>query len=209
MVKIEKDFGEKSRIIMDIVNTGKTYFELNPEFAIAELSLVSNLKSLLYYMGLLSYGLDENGYPAFVVPNETVRQQYCRYLAKCYSESLGWRTDSVLLDSYWERLSFYGDCKPMISYIASVMCENSSVRDFDSQGEFFVKGFFLSHFCKSSGYIAYTELETDHGYTDLFLEPLGYKRHAYMIELKYCKKIPQMTPSPNSKPTPNHRCSVT
>ncbi len=188
MVKIEKDFGEKSRIIMDIVNTGKTYFELNPEFAIAELSLVSNLKSLLYYMGLLSYGLDENGYPAFVVPNETVRQQYCKYLAKCYSQSLGWRTDSVLLDSYWERLSFYGDCKPMISYIASVMGENSSVRDFDSQGEFFVKGFFLSHFCKSSGYLAYTELEADHGYTDLFLEPLGYKRHAYMIELKYCKK---------------------
>ncbi len=188
MVKIEQNYGEKSQIIMEIVNTGKTYFELNPEFAIAELSSPSNLKSLLFYMGLLSYGLDKNGYPAFLVPNETVRQQYCKYLAKCYSQSIGWRTDNAILDSHWEKLVFKGDCKPFISYIASVMEDNSSVRDFDAQGEFFVKGFFLSHFCKSSSYLAYTELEADHGFTDLYLEPLGYKRHAYIIELKYCKK---------------------
>jgi hypothetical protein len=31
MVKIEQNFGEKSQIILDIVNTGRTYFELNPE----------------------------------------------------------------------------------------------------------------------------------------------------------------------------------
>jgi hypothetical protein len=126
---------------MDIVNTGKTYFELNPEFAIAELSSSDNLQSLLYYMGLLSYGMDEDGVPAFVVPNETVRQQYCRYLEKCYSQILGWRTDVDVLSRHWNTLVFKGDCKPFISHIASVMEENSSVRDFDSQGEFFVKGF--------------------------------------------------------------------
>ncbi len=139
-------------------------------------------------MGLLSYGADENGYPIFVVPNETVKQQYCNYLEKCYSQALGWRTDYNLLDSYWEKLAFKGDCKPFISYIASIIDGNSSVRDFDAQGEFFVKGFFMSHFCKSSGYVAFTELEADHGFTDMFLEPLGYKRHAYIIEFKYCKK---------------------
>jgi len=46
----------------------------------------------------------------------------------------------------------------------------------------------LSHFCKNSGYQAFTELEANHGFTDLYLEPLGWKRHAYMIELKYCNK---------------------
>ncbi len=188
MVKIEKDFGEKSRIIMDIVNTGKAYFELNPEFAIAELSTADNLQSLLYYMGLLSFGLDEDGVPCFVVPNETVRLQYCRYIEKCYTQIIGWRTDVDILSRHWNTLVFKGDCKPFISYIASVMEDNSSVRDFDAQGEFFVKGFFLSHFCKSSSFLAFTELEADHGFTDMFLEPLGYKRHAYMIELKYCKK---------------------
>ena len=65
---------------------------------------------------------------------------------------------------------------------------NSAVRDFDDKGEFFVKGFFLAHFCKSSSFLAYTEQEADHGFADMFLEPLGLKRHAYMIELKYCKK---------------------
>ncbi|MBQ1883645.1 MAG: PD-(D/E)XK nuclease domain-containing protein, partial [Bacteroidales bacterium] len=188
MVKIENDYGEKSRIIMDIVNTGKAYFELNPEFAIAELSTSDNLQSLLYYMGLLSFGLDEDGVPCFVVPNETVRLQYCRYIEKCYTQIIGWRTDVDILSRHWNTLVFKGDCKPFISYIASVMEDNSSVRDFDAQGEFFVKGFFLSHFCKSSSFLAFTELEADHGFTDLFLEPLGYKRHAYMIELKYCKK---------------------
>lgn len=188
MVKIENDYGEKSRIIMDIVNTGKAYFELNPEFAIAELSTSDNLQSLLYYMGLLSFGLDEDGVPCFVVPNETVRLQYCRYIEKCYTQIIGWRTDVDILSRHWNTLVFKGDCKPFISYIASVMEENSSVRDFDAQGEFFVKGFFLSHFCKSSSFLAFTELEAGHGFTDMFLEPLGYKRHAYMIELKYCKK---------------------
>ncbi|MBQ3616701.1 MAG: AAA family ATPase [Bacteroidales bacterium] len=188
MVKIENDYGEKSRIIMDIVNTGKAYFELNPEFAIAELSTSDNLQSLLYYVGLLSFGLDEDGVPCFVVPNETVRLQYCRYIEKCYTQIIGWRTDVDILSRHWNTLVFKGDCKPFISYIASVMEDNSSVRDFDAQGEFFVKGFFLSHFCKSSSFLAFTELEADHGFTDMFLEPLGYKRHAYMIELKYCKK---------------------
>lgn len=188
MVKIENTFGEKSRIILDIVNTGRTYFELNPEFAIAELSAPENLQSLLYYMGLLTFGLDERGIPAFVVPNDTVRQQYCKYLEKCFSLSIGWRTDIATLGSLWTTLVFQGDCKPFISYIASVMDENSAVRDFDAQGEFFVKGFFLSHFCKNSSFLTYTELEANHGFTDLYLEPLGYKRHAYIIELKYCKK---------------------
>ncbi|MBQ3688482.1 MAG: AAA family ATPase [Bacteroidales bacterium] len=188
MVKIENTFGEKSRIILDIVNTGRTYFELNPEFAIAELSAPENLQSLLYYMGLLTFGIDERGIPAFVVPNDTVRQQYCKYLEKCFSLSIGWRTDIATLGSLWTTLVFQGDCKPFISYIASVMDENSAVRDFDAQGEFFVKGFFLSHFCKNSSFLTYTELEANHGFTDLYLEPLGYKRHAYIIELKYCKK---------------------
>ncbi|MBP5369656.1 MAG: AAA family ATPase [Bacteroidales bacterium] len=188
MVKIENSFGEKSRIILNIVNTGKAYFELNPEFAIAELSLANNLQSLLYYMGLLSFGVDERGIPAFVVPNDTVRQQYCMYLEKCYTQSLGWRTDITILGNHWNTLVFDGDCKPYISYIASVIDENSAVRDFNDQGESFVKGFFLSHFCKNSSFITYTELEANHGFTDLYLEPLGYKRHAYIIELKYCKK---------------------
>lgn len=188
MVKIEKDFGEKSEIILNIINTGKTFFDLNPEFAIAELSKPSNLKSLLYYMGLLSYGIDEEGRHIFIVPNYTVRQQYCRYMADCYNQTIGWRTDSAKLDYLWEKLVFKGDCKPFITYIASVMKDNSSVRDFDAQGEFFVKGFFLSHFCKNSNYLAYTELEADHGFTDMYLEPLGYIHHAYMIEFKYCNK---------------------
>ena len=188
MVKIEKEFGEKSQIILDIVNNGRSYFEINPEFAIAELSNPENLQSLLYYMGLLSFGTDENGCACFEVPNDTVRQQYCKYLEKCYSQAIGWRTDVTKLSTLWNTLVFRGDCKPFISYIASVMDGNSAVRDFDDKGEFFVKGFFLAHFCKSSSFLAYTEQEADHGFADMFLEPLGLKRHAYMIELKYCKK---------------------
>ena len=188
MVKLERDFGEKSQIILNIVNSGKTYFELNPEFAIADLTDAENLQSLLYYMGLLTFGLDEDGYPAFVVPNDTVRQQYCTYLEKCFAQAAGWRTDVYKLSVLWTKLVFHGDCKSFIAYIASVMDESTAVRDFNAEGEAFVKGFFLSHFCKNSSFLAYTEQEADHGFTDLYLEPLGIKRHAYIIELKYCPK---------------------
>ena len=186
MVKIERSFGEKSQIIQRILNEGKTAFELNPEFSIAELTHASVLKSLLFYMGLLSFGTDENGYPAFVVPNNAVRIQYSRYLEKCYANTIGWRTDIAKISSLWNKLSFEGDCKPYIQYLASVMHDFSSERDFNAQGAAFVKGFMLSHFCKNTNYTVYTELEANHGFTDLYLEPLGTKRYAYMIELKYC-----------------------
>ncbi len=186
MVKIEKSFGEKTEIIQKILNEGKTSFELNPEFSIAELNRASILKSLLFYMGLLSFGIDENGYPVFVVPNNAVRIQFSRYMEKCYAETIGWRTDLDKLDTLWNQLSFGGECKPYIAYLASVMHDFSSERDFNAQGEAFVKGFMLSHFCKNTNYTVYTELEANHGFTDLYLEPLGSKRHAYMIELKYC-----------------------
>ena len=188
MIKIEKTFGEKSEMIQNIINDGETFFVLNPEFSLAELSKPANLKSLLFYMGLLSYGLDKKGNPKFFIPNDTVRQQYCKYLEKCYSETLGWRSDMDVLDKHWNTLCFEGDCKPFISYIASIMENNSSVRDFDTKGEFFVKGFILSHFCKNSGFTVATEQEANHGFADMFLEPLGFKQHAYLIELKYCKK---------------------
>ena len=188
MIKIEKTFGEKSDIIQNIINDGETFFPLKPEFSIAELSSPRILKSLLFYMGLLSYGLDKKGNPKFLIPNDTVRQQYCMYLAKCYSDTLGWRTDMNILDKHWNTLCFEGDCKPFINYIASIMENNSSVRDFDAKGEFFVKGFILSHFCKNSGFTVTTEQEANHGFADMFLEPLGFKQHAYLIELKYCKK---------------------
>ncbi len=76
----------------------------------------------------------------------------------------------------------------MIEYVASVMHDNDSVRDYGPEGEQFVKGFMLAHLCNGNGYIARTEAETGHGYSDIYLYPTNPDyRYALVVEIKYLK----------------------
>lgn len=195
MVRYESSFGNKSKRMQSILNDGYTLATLNTEFQIRELSDEKNLVSLLFYLGLLTYGkiqIDRNGKPfeaiSLVVANDTMRRQYGTYLTRAYSETLHWRTDNDTMDDLWINWSYFGQWGPLISYIVSVMQENDSVRDYTPQAESFVKGFLLAHLCKGNGYIARTEAEMGHGYSDIYLYPVNPEyRNALVLELKYLK----------------------
>lgn len=195
MVRYESTFGSKSKRMQSILNDGYTLLRLNTEFQIRELTDEKNLVSLLFYLGLLTYGkakLGRNGVPfetaSLVVANEAMRQQYGTYLTRAYAETLHWRTDNDTMDDLWVNWAYFGQWEPLITYIASVMQENDSVRDFTPQAESFVKGFILAHLCKGSGFIARTEAEMNHGYSDIYLYPIMPEyRNALVLELKYLK----------------------
>ncbi len=195
MVRYETQFGNKSKRMQNILNNGYVVSPLNPEFQIRELADEKNLVSLLFYLGLLTYGrvrLERNGVTremaGFVVANEAMREQYGKYLSQAYRDNLQWRTDNDTMDSLWVEWSYFGEWRPLISYIASVMKDNDSVRDFGPEGESFVKGFMLAHLCNGYGYAVRTEAEMGHGYSDIYLYPINPDyRNAMVLELKYLK----------------------
>lgn len=187
MVKVERSFGDRSRLMQDIVNNGYHDGDLTAEFRLNELTQPDKMASLLFYLGLLTYG-QAVGMTTLVVANEAMREQYRDYLATCYAATVDWRTDINTMNRLWGSWSRDGLWRPMVEYIASVMHDNDSVRDHSRDGEAFVKGFMLAHICAGQGYLVQTEREAGHGYSDITLTPIREDyRHALVLELKYCR----------------------
>ncbi len=195
MVRYESKFGSKSKRMQSILTNGYVLSPLKTEFQIRELTEEKNLVSLLFYLGLLTYGThtrdrneESSNVTCLIVANEAMRQQYGIYLTQAYSESLHWRTDIDTMDDLWINWSYFGQWEPLITYIAQVMQDNDSVRDFTPQAESFVKGFMLAHLCMGDGYVVRTEAEMNHGYSDIYLYPINLEyRNALVLELKYLK----------------------
>ena len=186
MIKFEKGFGDKSSIMQRILNEGQTMTDIIPEFNLMDLARPECLRSLLFYMGMLSFGKDEDAEPCLLVPNAVVRQQYYRYMSHAYETLLSWRADDEELTVYGRKMAKEGDGLPMLRYIASCLTADSSNRDFDPKAESFVKGFMLAHLGGRNNYFCtFTEREANHGYSDILMEPLRDYRHCHVIELKY------------------------
>lgn len=188
MIKFDRIFGEKAETLQKIINDGYVETSVKPEFSLSELYEARHLPSLLFYMGMLTYGKTPEGDTALVVPNLVVRELYYRYMNECYTENLQWKTELGNYIDLGKLMAKKGDGEPLLRYLAEQMRENSSTRDFDVKAESFVKGFMLA---KLGGMVSYfisqTEPDMDHGYADLYLEPWTENTsHAYVIELKYC-----------------------
>ena len=188
LIRFEKNFGNKTSLIQRINNDGQIYAQIEDEFALQDLDKYENLVSLMYYMGLLSIGGYDTGDTLLIVPNATVRQQYFKYLKQSYKDFISWKTDDNVMTDLGRGLAKRGEPEPFFRYIASCMGEVSNVKDFNDQGEAFVKGFFICQFGTNLNYfVAFTEHYFGHGYTDLYLKPRLGTPHAYVIELKYVK----------------------
>lgn len=188
LIRFENQFGERTSLIQKINNEGQIYANIKGEFALKDLGRYENLVSLMYYMGLLSVGGYDMGTTILTIPNNTIRQQYFRYMNVSYDRFISWKTDENVMTELGRNLAWKGAHEPFFRYIAECMKDATKNNDFNKYGESFVKGFFLCQFgAKLSYYTPYTEQETDHGYSDLYLEPRRDTPHGYVIELKYCK----------------------
>ena len=187
MVKYERGFGEKTGIMQRILNEGQTLTEMVSEFTLQDLARKECLRSMLYYMGMLTYGKDaQTGRVRLVVPNAVVREQYYRYMKHVYETQLRWRADDDVMAELGINMAEDGDGLPLIRYIASCLTTDSSNRDFDPQAEAFVKGFMLAHLGGRNNYFCtMTERELNHGYSDILMLPMRSWGHAFIIELKY------------------------
>lgn len=190
MVKLDKTFGEKGRIIQQIFENGSIDTKVVPEFSLYELQDYDNLPSMLFYMGLLTYGTDEEGEKCLIIPNQVVFEQYYRYMENCYNTYLNWYTDINIVNRLGKELVRKGNAQPLLDYLCHQITTDSSNRDFDAHAEAFIKGFLLAKLGgTNNGYlITTTEREENHGYSDLYMEPWNDEcQHSFLVELKYCK----------------------
>lgn len=188
MIEFDNRTGVKGKIIEQILNAGLTYKPILSEFKLEELGNETSLVSLLYYLGLLSYGRDSRQRPCLVITNQVVREQYFTYLAKYYQDYLGWTTDLDRLTELGVTAHYDGDAIPLLQYICSQMRAQSSNRDFNAEGENFVKAYILATLGNNNAYfVCRTENELNHGYCDISMTPKHNGRDAYLIELKYLK----------------------
>ena len=179
---------DKDLIIEQILNKGYITSSVTPEFKLEDLAKKSSQVSLMFYLGLLSYGIDDDGYPALVITNQVVREQYFAYLIGYYANSMGWQTDSDELTELGIEAIRKGDIIPLLSYVCKQMNEQTSNRDFNREGESFVKGYITATIGNNNAwFVCRTEQELNHGYCDIAMRPLQNGKHAYLVELKYLK----------------------
>lgn len=189
MVSYDKKPGKKDSVIKDIIVNGYTNRIVPVSFQLETLGDPDSVVGLLYYLGLLSYGKNEYGYICPVITNQVVREQYYSYLTKYFNERTEWHTDYVEVSDLGIDAAIKGEGLPLLEYICGQMNEQTSVRDFNRDGEAFVKAYIISTIGNNNGFfVCTTEHPANHGYVDIMLTPLGNQlHHSYIIELKYLK----------------------
>jgi len=146
------------------------------------------LPSLMYYYGLLTWGLDDKGRKALVIPNLNARKQYYDYMSLMVRAQAG--VDSNKLDSLMIAAGEDGEWQPLMEYVAEKYHAVFNTR-IAKGGEMNVQVFMLGMLNTCDYYFTFTEAEMNGGYSDLFMMPLMNENselaHSYVVELKYVK----------------------
>lgn len=188
MLSYDRRNDEKSRIIEQILDQGYIDRAIPQTFRLEDLGKKDSLVGLLYYLGLLSWGRTERGFICPVITNQVVLEQYYTYMSRYYQEKSEWRIDSEEINDLGRMAAREGEILPLLSYLCGQMNEQTAARDFNRDGESFVKGYLLALLGNNNGcFVCTSEYPLNHGYVDIMLRPLADFNEAFLIELKYCK----------------------
>ena len=188
LLQLDRLDGDRRGVIRRIVEEGQIITEVEESFPAKDLTNPNIFPSLLFYYGMLTIKGAYGSQLILCIPNNNVRKQYYEYLLEGYNEYSGIRISSLL--TLFTRMSFDGQWREALQYIADAYKNLSSVRD-SIEGERSIQGFFMAYLSLNDYYITAPELELSHGYCDFFLLPnlTHYQsKHSYIVELKYLPK---------------------
>ena len=188
LLQLDRLDGDRRGVIRRIVEEGQIITEVEESFPAKDLNNPNIFPSLLFYYGMLTIKGTYGSQLILCIPNNNVRKQYYEYLLEGYNEYSGIRISSLL--TLFTRMSFDGQWREALQYIADAYKNLSSVRD-SIEGERSIQGFFMAYLSLNDYYITAPELELSHGYCDFFLLPnlTHYQsKHSYIVELKYLPK---------------------
>ena len=188
LLQLDRLDGDRRGVIRRIVEEGQIITEVEESFPAKDLTNPNIFPSLLFYYGMLTIKGTYGSQLILCIPNNNVRKQYYEYLLEGYNEYSGIRISSLL--TLFTRMSFDGQWREALQYIADAYKNLSSVRD-SIEGERSIQGFFMAYLSLNDYYLTAPELELSHGYCDFFLLPnlTHYQsKHSYIVELKYLPK---------------------
>ena len=188
LLQLDRLDGDRRGVIRRIVEEGQIITEVEESFPAKDLTNPNIFPSLLFYYGMLTIKGTYGSQLILCIPNNNVRKQYYEYLLEGYNEYSGIRISSLL--TLFTRMSFDGQWREALQYIADAYKNLSSVRD-SIEGERSIQGFFMAYLSLNDYYITAPELELSHGYCDFLLLPnlTHYQsKHSYIVELKYLPK---------------------
>jgi hypothetical protein len=189
LIRKDKEHDPDTSIIQQIVNQGYILGDINTHFPARHIVKSDNFVSLLFYLGMLTYGGMEEGETQLIIPNNVVREQMYAFLLDMYEEmDLSFRNDTRRAKE--SALAYKGAWRPYFEFIADCLKQCASTRDIQ-KGEALIHGFTLAMLYQSRFYFPQSEPDCNGGYADILLSPRidNYPDmlHSYVIELKYVK----------------------
>jgi len=188
LLQLDRLDGDRRGIIRRIAEEGQIITEVEESFPAKDLTNPDIFPSLLFYYGMLTIKGTYGKRLILCIPNNNVRKQYYEYLLEEYEAHFHVSIDT--LNDYFDAMSFDGQWREALQYIADAYEKLSSVRD-SIEGERSIQGFFMAYLSLNDYYITAPEVELSHGYCDFFLLPnlTHYQsKHCYIVELKYLPK---------------------
>ncbi|MCD7926044.1 MAG: ATP-binding protein [Bacteroides sp.] len=189
LIRLDCLDGDRKGVLRKIAEEGKILTGLFNSFSADELIKPEIFPSLLFYYGMLTLVGTRGDRVILGIPNNNVRKQFYEYLLEDF-QSKGDINLNGLKDLF-DGMTFEGDWRPALDFIARAYKENSSVRS-SIEGERNIQGFFTAYFSINAYYLTMPEVELNHGFCDMFLMPDLQRypeiEHSYILELKYLPK---------------------
>lgn len=185
---------ELQETIEEISMNQGSQFILQPRFTFQHRFGKDELRSLLFYLGLLTFGLEPM---TFVIPNQVIQILYWEYLQKFLMEEKQIAFDTDILHKTLFEMSKEGGIESLKLLVSDFYQNKLSNYDFSNHSEKHVKFMLVSYFTLSNLYNIVSERELPSGKRlDLLLEAhpaySEYIKFNYILELKYINKARDM-----------------
>ncbi len=189
---IARNFITKEDMVKIIENRDIGPVIINERFNLDSMSLgvdaERNVKSLLYYLGLVTIKETCQNAVILTIPNYTIEKVYWSYIAEVYKVTVNIGYEKLKEAMDFMRLE--GKMEPVMNLYEKAL-RNLSDKDLRHHTEETSKGMFITLMSTDGLYLIESEKKASDGYTDLYLkEDVIYKeyiKYRYVIEFKHVK----------------------
>jgi hypothetical protein len=150
---------------------------------------ITEIWSMLFYMGMTTLKAILGNNYTFQMPNYVIKSLYYNYfmvlqLGMAYGNLRHEIRDAI------EQLVMHGEIEPFTKYISKVLAQEHSGRDSYGYNEKHLKTLVIGMLFPYESYLIRSEMEVNRRYVDIFLEriPQVNMKHEILLELKYVKK---------------------
>ncbi len=180
---------ENLKVVRDILEGKQIFAPLTKKFDLGQNFSTGDLKSLFFYMGLLTLVDSRLGILEMAVPNYVIKELYFSFFNELIEKEAQYRIETLDIQLAMRKLAEEGDLSLLIKLTETVL-HKLSKRDYIRFDEKYVKLIFLTYCFLSKMYYVKSEYEVEGGFIDIALLPNDVLMTPYtaILELKYCKK---------------------